>query len=156
MLGEEYWLHMEHKEGQTFEQYSTQVKRAVTQCKFPNVDEMVRDKIVFTVLTKDIKRKLYREGATLTLKPAMTVCRHHESTNKELEQVSNEKGVSSSASVDAVQKQSWKSSGENSGGKDWKPPEKRSSGRSCRRCGRHHGSAREDCKATGVKCHKCS
>jgi hypothetical protein len=156
MLREEYWLHMQRKEGQAFEQYLTQVKRTAIQCKFPNVDEMVRDKIVFTVLTRDVKGRLYREGAGLTLEQAIKVCRLHESTRKELEQVSKGRSASSNASVDAIKKSTWKSKGGASGGKQWKPPEKGSSGQRCGRCGRRHGSSKMDCKAYGVKCHKCS
>ena len=153
MLREQFWYELKRQDGQTFDQYLNVVKKAAINCKFTNTEQMVRDKLVFTALSKDVKAKLYREGANLTLEQTINVCRLYENTKRELEQVAKP----SPKAVDAIRKKPQEGKPKTSYyGQRTKTQPKSSSRQGCGRCGRHHGSKMTDCKAHGVVCHKCS
>ena len=68
MLHEQYWLHLQREQSQTFDPWVRTLTEMASVCKSDNVDIMVRDKLVFSCRDDLSKLKLYDMGAGLTLR----------------------------------------------------------------------------------------
>ena len=59
------WSH-QPSEGQEFIDYSTDVQKLANQCKFAEKENMIRDKLIFSMHDKELKERLL-EMESLTL-----------------------------------------------------------------------------------------
>ena len=126
-------------EGQPFDEFLTQLKTLTQVCKFLEVDNMVRDKIMFSSMGKSLKEQLLRE-VNLHLQRAVDLCHSAEITHKEMQSMKSSDGESSCAT--AIE--------QNIHGIRSKPPragQPKPNGRKCKRCGREHPIRR--CPAWG-------
>ena len=71
-------------EGQPFDEFFTQLKTLAQACEFLEVDNMVRDTIVFSTTGKSLKERLLRE-VDLHLQRAVDLCRSAEITHREMQ-----------------------------------------------------------------------
>ncbi|GFR63519.1 Pol polyprotein [Elysia marginata] len=74
------------EEGQPFEDYLTHLKYLARQCDFAELDNMVRDKIVFSVKEKPLKERLLREDNP-SLQKVKELCIAFEVTQQELKKM---------------------------------------------------------------------
>lgn len=77
------------KEGQTFNEFMTELKTLASTCEFKEEDNMVRDRIVFGIRDAETKNKLLSLD-NLTLDKAETLCRTREVTDKELQEMTTD------------------------------------------------------------------
>lgn len=119
------------KEGQNFDNFLTELRKAIKTTQYKDHDDMIRDRIVMGILDKVIQERLLREPK-LTLEKAVDVCRATESSKSQSKILRNE------SQVDAVQK--------NSDQENNKKP--------CNFCGYKHGKSGK-CPAYGKTCAKC-
>lgn len=165
MLRFQFWQH-KRPEGQTFDQYLTELKTMATNCKFVENENMLRDKIAFSVTDERLKMKLLSEGADLTLTKVVNLCRLAESTRQEFQQMSNTETVNfvkhkTKKKVFNKKPQSTQQPATSQSGARYKS-HKQTSGdvattkpkNPCRRCGTVHGY--RECPAYGATCLKCS
>ncbi|XP_069129346.1 uncharacterized protein [Argopecten irradians] len=68
----------QQSEGETFEQFVTELQVLVKDCNYDNSDEMVRDRIVFGVKNPKVRKKLINIGSDLTLAKALVTARNYE------------------------------------------------------------------------------
>ena len=61
-------------EGQGFDEYLTELRTLAKACEFLENDNMIRDKIVFSMKEKGLQERLLRE-VDLTLKRTVDLCR---------------------------------------------------------------------------------
>ena len=70
------------QEGETFEQFLTDLKLLVKDCGYG--DEMVRDRIVIGCHSTKTREKLIQEGSDLTLEKAIDIARTDEMSKAQL------------------------------------------------------------------------
>ncbi|XP_055861369.1 uncharacterized protein LOC106067741 [Biomphalaria glabrata] len=136
------------KDGETFEQYYTELKNLAKECKFDNLrDELIRDRLVCGIQSDRVKERLLRD-VDLTLEKAASIIRADEHTQN---QMIDMKGLH----VDAANKLKKTED---------RKPVKTSQGKmaknhvtsfisDCRSCGGSHG--KYNCPAFGQTCRKC-
>lgn len=86
-------------DGETFENFITELKLLVKDCGYPNSDEMVRDRIVFATNSPHVREKLLSQGAELTLDKAIDIARSHELAQIQLKEMTGSKDA---PKIDAV------------------------------------------------------
>ncbi|XP_016661051.1 uncharacterized protein LOC100160940 isoform X2 [Acyrthosiphon pisum] len=74
------------KEGQTFDNFVTELKTLSSLCEFKEEDNMIRDRIVFGIKDAETKNKLLNLD-NLTLEKAETLCRTREVKGKEIQEM---------------------------------------------------------------------
>lgn len=74
------------KEGQTFDDFVTELKTLSSPCEYKEEDNMIRDRIVFGIRDAETKNKLLSLD-NLTLEKAETLCRTKEVTDKEIQEM---------------------------------------------------------------------
>ena len=74
----------ERAEEQHFDDNTTKLHTLANACEFKEHENMIRDKIVFSMKDKRIQERLLRE-LKLTLKRAVDICKYSEVTRKELQ-----------------------------------------------------------------------
>ena len=57
------------------EQFVTELRTLVKDCSYANLEEMIRDRIVFGISYAKVREKLINEGEKLTLDRAITILR---------------------------------------------------------------------------------
>ncbi|GFN85448.1 polyprotein [Plakobranchus ocellatus] len=132
------------EEGRPFEDFSTHLQYLARQCDFAEMDNMVRDKIVFSIKEKPLKERLLREDNP-TLQKVKDLCLAFEVTQIEIKKM-NKAGTTTSgndqsrsvAPLQQVKKKKF-------------APEP--SKRTCKQCGSEHKP--RQCPAYGKTCHKC-
>ena len=123
-------------EGQGFDEYLTELRTLAKACEFLENDNMIRDKIVFSMKEKGLHERLLRE-VDLTLKRTVDLCRSAEITKREVQSMK-----SAEASVNEVRTRV----------KNKSSPNEHTN--KCGRCGTVHGFKK--CPAWGklsLKCH---
>ena len=69
---------------ETFDSFVTDLKLLVQECNYQEPDEMVRDKIVFSINSPAIREKLIIEGSDLTLDGAVEIAHCHELSKSQM------------------------------------------------------------------------
>ena len=77
-------------ESETFDQFSTDLKMMVKDCKYAESDNMVRDRIVIGIRSHKIREKLINVGSELTLVKATEIARLHELSSVQAKTMSGE------------------------------------------------------------------
>ena len=72
----------------TFGSFVTDLKLLVQECNYQEPEEMVRDKIVFSINSPDIREKLIIEGSNLTLDRAVEIAHCHELSKSQMRTMS--------------------------------------------------------------------
>ena len=63
-----YKFHLRAQQaGESFEQFFTELKLLVKDCGYADLDEMVRDRVLFGFYSSKARQKLIHEGSDLTL-----------------------------------------------------------------------------------------
>lgn len=122
------------KEGQSFDAFVTEIRKAVRTTEYVNQDEMVRDRIVMGIYNKSTQEKLLRE-ATLTLEKAVNMCRAIEVSKDQSKILQNEANISEIRSSYNSRRSNQKNQ------------------QNCRFCGYTH--QKKNCPAWGKTCAKC-
>ncbi|KAJ8332643.1 hypothetical protein SKAU_G00424320 [Synaphobranchus kaupii] len=74
----------EKMQGESFDQFVTELKLLVKDCNYLNSDEMVRDRIVFAINSPRVREKLLSHGPDLTLEKTIDIARSHELSQHQL------------------------------------------------------------------------
>ena len=119
---------------ESFEDFVTDLCKMVTDCTYPNTDNMIRDRIVCGINSNKLREKLLNEGDALTLVKTLDICRTHEQTRQNISAMTD-----SSLNVDALHKRHQPS---------WQQEKK------CSNCGTVHGKS-DTCPARGKQCDNC-
>ncbi|XP_052797485.1 uncharacterized protein K02A2.6-like [Mya arenaria] len=134
----------------------------VKDCNYKDNEDMIRDRIVFGIVSQKIREKLINMGENLTLSKAIQICQSFEYAQAQLREM---QAPSQGAAVNVVR--SRRVTGHNTSGQ----PGHNSSGqweqrrqqrvtlgedvtRTCQNCGRKH-QQQHQCPAKGKQCHKC-
>ena len=136
------------------ENFVTDLRVLARDCAFPNVEEMVRDRIVFGTNSKTVREKLLSEGAGLTLDKAISTARNLEYAKQQLREME----TSASASGSTAEKIHYlKRKPQKTATATPKPskPGKEKMIDECKYCGQSHPYDRKKCPAFGQKCPKC-
>ncbi|XP_025406710.1 uncharacterized protein LOC112680735 [Sipha flava] len=73
-------------EGQSFDDFLTELKTLAATCEYKEEDNMIRDRIVFGVKDPEIKDKLLTIS-NLTMDKAEEICKTTEATKQELQEM---------------------------------------------------------------------
>ena len=126
-------------EGQSFDEFLTQIKTFARACEFLEVDNMIRDKIVFSSPDKSLKQRLLRQ-VDLNLQRAVNLCRSAETTHKEIQSMKSiESKTVAEKAIHGIKSKS-------------RAGQAKPIGQKCRRCGNEHPIRK--CPAWGLKCAK--
>ena len=135
------------QEGESFEQFLTDLKLLVKDCGYGDPDEMVRDSVVIGCHSTKTREKLIQEGSDLTLEKAIDVARTDEMSKTQLETMANE-----DASINSLNQRK----------PETERPRKQKNehtqtrevpSKECHKCGYKHGNNK--CCAKGKRCTKC-
>ena len=78
------------QEGESFEQFLTDLKLLVKDCGYGDPGEMVRDRVVIGWHSTKTREKLIQDGSDLTLKKAIDIARTDEMSKTQLETMASE------------------------------------------------------------------
>ena len=78
------------QEGESFEQFLTDLKLLVKDCGYADPDEMVRDRVVIGCHATKTREKLIQEGSDLTLEKAIDIARTDEMSKAQLKTMTTE------------------------------------------------------------------
>jgi hypothetical protein len=159
----QFWTH-KRGEAQPFDNFLTQLQTLCKNCEFTERDNMIRDKIVFTVKEKPLKERLLREE-NLTLTKTQDLCRAFEITQNEIRsmavggaEAAESKSVHAYRNHGNSKQHNYNRSSKPSSAEPSKPAynskQSKDSMRKCGRCGYKHG--KKQCPAYGQKCNKCN
>ena len=146
----QFWSHA-MSAGISVDRFITELRQKSKDCEFGrNEDDMIRDKLVFSINDIRLKERLLRDNA-LTLRRAMDTCRSAELAKSQIQAMQTSQVVQDT-SVDALRK----ATGQTRTG-SWNKS-KTSSKRHvtttvCHKCGNKHEP--RQCPAYGAVCHKC-
>lgn len=133
--------------GVTVDRYITELRQKSKTCEFGvNVDDMIRDKLVFSINDTRLKERLLRDN-DLTLRKAMEICRSAEVAKSQI-QAMQSTPVAQDTSVDALRK----ATGHIKSGHG-KNKTNNNKQIVCFKCGNKHEP--RQCPAYGATCHKC-
>ena len=86
----------DQKEGEQFDRWLKDLRIMAKDCEFAEEDNMIRDKIVFSVCDKRVQERMLR-NSDLKLKDAVDICRAAESSQKQLADIRKTDSVPISA-----------------------------------------------------------
>ena len=79
----QFWQ-ITQKDSETVDQFMTRLKNKVKSCEYPPlVDDMLRDKFVFSIRDLQVKERLLREEK-LTLEKAISMARSSEASKEQI------------------------------------------------------------------------
>ena len=78
------------QESEPFEQFLTELKLLVKDCRYKDQDEMVRDRVVIGCRSQKVREKLIQEGSKLTVEQAIDIARSHELSPAQLQTMAGE------------------------------------------------------------------
>ena len=136
-----FWSRSQN-EDEPFDRWPKDLRMIAKDCEFEEEDNMVRDKIVFSVYDKKVQERMLRKS-DLTLKDAMDLCRAAESSQNQLAEIRKNEAASQ---VDEL-----RSNMNTDGAKHIK----------CHSCGRF-GHLSRNCQSKGpssenqVQCYNCN
>ena len=145
----QFWQ-ITQKDSETVDQFVTRLKNKVKSCEYPSpVDDMVRDKFVFSIRDLQVKERLLREEK-LTLEKAISMARASEASKEQIKAMGpNEQNIEN-PTVNEIRA---------GGGRQEKNPPRRprlgsgSNKGKCTFCGSSH--SRGSCPALGKTCDYC-
>ena len=130
-------------EGETFENFVTELKLLARDCGYQEAEEMVRDRIVFGIKSAKVRARLIQEGSSLTLDKAIDIGRTMELSDAQLKTMTGD-----DMKVHGLNQQS---------GKDRQRKKRfeghRKPGQPCGKCGYNHQEGK--CPTKGKQCNKC-
>ena len=129
------------QEGESFEQFLTDLKLLVKDCGYADPDEMVRDRVVIGCHATKTREKLIQEGSDLTLEKAIDIARTDEMSKAQLKTMTTE-----NPSINSVNQKKQKSHKKTKSGRE------KFTSKDCSRCGYHD---KGKCPAQGKRCAKC-
>lgn len=139
----QFWSHT-MSSGITVDRFVTELRQRSKDCEFGrSEDDMLRDKLVFSINDTRLKERLLRETG-LTRQRAIDMCRSTELAKTQIQAMP----VTCEASIDDVQITIDRSQ---ISGKFYKM--KKQTTADCQKCGRQHEL--RQCPAYGALCHKC-
>lgn len=141
-----FWSHA-MSSGTAVDRFITELRQKSKDCEFgPSEDDMLRDKLVFSINDPRLKERLLRENG-LTLQRAIDICRSTELAKTQI-QAMQMTPITCDAQIDAVEK----TRGHKRISSRFNNAKKQTT-ISCLKCGRQHEP--RQCPAYGVVCHKC-
>ena len=84
------------QEGESFEQFLTDLKLLVKDCGYGDPDDMVRDRVVIGCHSTKTRDKLIQEGSDFTLEKAIDIAITDEMSKTQFETMANEDASSHS------------------------------------------------------------
>jgi len=78
------------QEGESFEQFLTDLKLLVKDCGYGDPDEIVRDRVIIGCHSAKTREKPIQEGSDLTLEKAISIARTDEMSKAQLQTMANE------------------------------------------------------------------
>ena len=144
-------------EGQTFDEYLVELRRRADKCEFLESDNMIRDKIIFSLTDKALQEKLLAEE-NVTLSNTIDMCRSKEVTKKEMQSMTKQK-YEGDKQIHFLKKGKSKPMTRQKVGQSKYSPVEGATGysgrekKSCKRCGKTHGY--KECPAWGRRCNRC-
>lgn len=125
---------LSQKEGQSFDSFLTELRKAVRSTEYKDTEDMIRDRIVMGVYDKGTQERLLRES-DLSLDKAIKFCKAVEASR------SQSKALQQEVSINEIfTKSQFKT-------------RKQTKDKVCRYCGLHHEKGK--CTAYGKICNKC-
>jgi len=140
-------------DGETFEQFVTELKLLVKDCGYPNSDEMVRDRIVFATNSPRVREKLLSHGAELTLDQAIDIARSHELAQVQLKEMVGNKYPNNDAVHAIARRPEHRQTRTSYKARPREPAA--TAQKECNRCGGLHITKEGACPAKGKQCMKC-
>ncbi|XP_022783269.1 uncharacterized protein K02A2.6-like [Stylophora pistillata] len=146
----QFWQ-ITQKDSETVDQFVTRLKNKVKSCEYPSpVDDMLRDKFVFSIRDLQVKEGLLRDEK-LTLEKAISMARSSEASKEQIEAMGPMEQNNANPTVneiragggDRLKKNPSRRSGSGSGSRKGK----------CRFCGSSHSWG--SCPAFGKTCDHC-
>ena len=134
-------------DGESFDQFVTELMLLVKDCSYDKSDEMVRDRIVFATNSARVREKLLCHGPDLTLEKAIDIARSHELSQQQL------KRMDSATTVHAVSRRPFRPTKPRYGRRNVNKTDVMTE--ECGACGREHSRA-EECPAKGRQCNNCN
>ena len=135
------------QEGESFEQFLTDLKLLVKDCGYGDPDEMVQDRVVIGCHSTKTREKLIQEGSDLTLEKAIDIARTDEMSKTQLETMASE-----DASINSLNQRKQKPEQTRKQKHDH-TQKKEVPSKECHKCGYKHGNNK--CYAKGKRCTKC-
>ena len=169
------FLNRQQQDGEKTEDFITALKVLAQHCDYEEFgcdgcternlkEEMIRDKIVAGIKSKEIKRKLLQRGGTLSLKDVTDAIHAHETAQSQLEVMLNRE-QSLKVEIDAVkvknrhfnnQQKPSTSAPRNQSSSSAQGQSLRHHSRGCYHCGRPFSKGHmEVCPAKGTECNNC-
>lgn len=105
----------------------TELKLLVKDCGYPNSEELVRDRIAFSINSSSVREKLLSQGAEFMLVKAIDIARSHEIAQQQLKLISQGKDSSSNDTVHAVGRKSYKRKAKQRQDRTQRSPQRKSS-----------------------------
>ena len=139
-----FWSH-QRSEGQDFIDYHTDLQKIANQCEFQEKENMIRDKLIFSMRDKELKERLL-EMDSLTLEHVKDKIIAAETTRKEINQM--ESDLTEGKRIEAVRKHRQKSNKISFQSRKFSVDKT-----SYFNCGNKH--APKSCPAYGKVCFKC-
>ena len=146
-----FW-EFQRPEAQPFDEFLSQLKYLAGKCEFLEKDNMVRDKIIFSLKDKQLKERLLREKDP-DLKKVIEFCRAAEIIKQEIKSMTESNRPQ--AQVDAVYNQK-RSKSRLTPQRRYEKEQGSSVNQFCTRCGsRTHTKTAQNCPAWNKSCDKC-
>ena len=126
--------------GETIDQYATDLRCKAKTCEFGTLtDSLIRDRIIYGILSDKTRSRLLKEGADLSLSKAIDMCRADEATVTQMKMLAGGSDQEKNLDMQLL-------------GRD--PRNQQSGTRQCGKCRLKH-TQQQRCPAIGVECRKC-
>ena len=143
-----YKLHQKvQQQGDSFEQFLTDLKLQVKDCGSGDPDEMIRNRVVIGCHSTKTREKLIQDGSDLTLEKGIDIARTDEMSKTQLETMASEDG-----SINSLNQRKQKP--EQTRKQKYDHTQKKEvPSKECHKCGYNHG--KNKCYAKVKRCAKC-
>ena len=133
------------EQGEGIDSYVTKLRRLASTCEYEALeDQLIRDRIVIGIRSKEVRGRLLRD-TNLTLKKAVDVCHSDEATTQQLQSIAGSTPNTEEVHYNMKKKK-----------KPWlKNPTQQRQNKLCRYCGNERHNQIEKCPARGTTCTKC-
>ncbi|XP_053376974.1 uncharacterized protein K02A2.6-like [Mercenaria mercenaria] len=138
------------------EQFITRLKILANDCSYGEAykEDLIRDRIVFSVKSSKIREKLLTVGEKLTLAKAVDICQTVEYAQEQMNNMQESSSIyfvrKTTHKKEESRKRDIKCKGGSRKSTENKPDVAH---KSCQNCGQFHGD--KQCKAKGVQCRNC-
>ena len=151
------------QKGEAIDTFYNQIPKLAHQCEFSDMNERLKDAIIFSTNYIKAQDKLLQTPKLLSLQQCLTVCRHYESLKLHIQQIRPDKHVEYLKNCHQKSKQKSKP---NPGYHDKSLPRRNQNqadkqlnktGEKCFGCGQEcHRSWPKECPAWGQTCRRCN